>query len=313
MTLHNPPKTAFSSIATRGSNEIVLLDAGSYPGFSNYLNQTWTFTSGDWTNTGTTLIDANGPLPPRINGIMSYDGTAVIAYGGQSASSLTGVLQDTYLWNGTSWTKQTPATVPFGRYNAAASYLAGTGLIMFGGQNLNTILTETWLWTNASKNWVLQTPATVPQARINHAMASSPTQVLMFGGQGTNSQFNDTWSYAAGNWTQLKPAVSPSIRSNSSLSYDSVNNVFVLFGGQNEYNYLPETWIYNPSTLNWSQVPFVNVNGVTPAGRIGSQMSWDPSSSRTILFGGVIATDNSASSASWAFNAAPGVLAWARV
>ena len=319
MTTHVPLRTANSAMVldtTLSPNKIVLLDTGNYPSYSSFLNQTWTFNgtgTPDWTNTSATLVDANGPLPGRTDMVMSYDGGGVMLYGGRGGSSTDGVFQDTWTYDGLSptvWTKQTPATVPYGRFKAQASFLVGTGVVMFGGAIANgQLLNETWVYTGG--NWSqVSTPNTVagtPNARTDHAMATGTvvqTQVILFGGSGTNSQFNDTWSYTtAGGWVKLTPATSPSVRSDAVMSYDTTNNVYVLFGGKNEYNYLDETWTFNGVT--WSQVALAN--GAGPSGRVGAQMAFDSVSQRTILFGGINATTNYPANDTWSFNAATGV------
>src|SRR5512143_1059879 len=111
MTTHTPLRCANSVMVQRASSEVVLMDTGAYPGVSNFLNETWTWNGTDWTNTGTTLIDANGPLPGRINMAMAYDGYNVMLFGGNDGSGLNGNgLSDTWIWNGTAWSKNSPAT-----------------------------------------------------------------------------------------------------------------------------------------------------------------------------------------------------------
>jgi hypothetical protein len=306
MTVHTPLRCSKSvmSAAPTGGARVVLMDTGNYPSFSNFLNETWTFSGTDWTNQSTTLIDANGPLPGRIQASMAYDGYQVVLYGGQGAASGQ-VFQDTWTWSGTAWTQRTPATKPFGRFGATAAYLAGSGgsaqTILFGGFGGGyggTFLNETWSWNGSTFNWTQLSPATSPGARVGHVMAASATQVIVFGGQGTNSQNNHTWSFNGTTWTQLSPATSPSVRSGACMAYDLTNSIWVMFGGQNEYNYLPETWTFNGTT--WTQVAVAN--GTGPAGRTGAQMAYDATTGKTIMFGGISATDNYASDATWSFD-----------
>src|SRR5271163_4491692 len=123
MTTNTPLRCAHSAMAF-GDGYTVFMDTGNYPSYSSYLNQTWVYngTTNTWTNTAATLFDASGPLPGRSQQVMSFDGTSVMLYGGQGGASGQ-VFQDTWTFaysggaTGT-WTKQTPATVPFGRYGA---------------------------------------------------------------------------------------------------------------------------------------------------------------------------------------------------
>lgn len=302
MTTHTPLRCAFSVMAgPDSSGHAVLMDTGAYPGTSSFLNETWTFngTTPDWTNTGTTLIDANGPLPGRLNHVMASDGTNIMLYGGQGGSSTAGVLQDTWVWNAGAWTKHSPATVPFGRHSAQACRLttASSHILMFGGfggSGNGVFLNETWDWDGT--NWTLEAPATSPSARIGHCMAGGASLVVMFGGQGTNQLFNDTWTYNGSTWSKLAPAAAPSARTGACMAYDVANANWVLFGGMNEYYRLPETWTFNGTT--WTQ----HTPTTSPAGLTGAQMCYDANHGSVIMFGGFSATDNYASDQTWSWS-----------
>ena len=312
MTTHTPLRCANSVMSGTPATgftgqRVVLLDTGNFPSFSSFLNETWVFTGTDWTNTGATLVDPNGPLPGRTGAVMCSDGTNVMLFGGQGSSSTAGVFEDTWLWNGTSWTKASPATVPFGRYGAEAAYLAGTGAVMFGGENLLFKTLETWIWNGTTWAQVSLANGASPAARCGHVMAASSSLILLFGGEGTNSQFNDTWTFNGTTWTKLAPANSPSVRSGACMAYDTVNHIWVLFGGSNPLNYLDETWTFNGTT--WTQV--VLGNGVGPSGRVGAQMAFDATSGKTILFGGINATTNYPANDTWAFDGS--ALTWTQL
>lgn len=315
MPATNPLRCAYSAMSSfptgHGGTAVVLLDTGNYPSYSNYLNETWTWSGTNWTNTGTTLINAAGPLPGRINFCMSFDGTNIMLYGGQGGSSTTGVLEDTWVYNGTVWTQiggPTPpgpslAVQPFGRYNAEATYIGSNKVVMFGGQNTLYNLLEVWIWNGSSQTWsqVSVANGTGPAARIEHCFVGNKTSsAVLFGGQGTNSQFNDTWSFNGSSWTQLTPTNPPSVRSNASMCYDTTNNIWVMFGGENEYGYLVETWTLNSAGTAWTQVSVPN--GTGPAGVIGAQMEFDPQSGTSILFGGISGGVNYPSNQTWSFN-----------
>jgi len=305
------------SAAPTSLARVVLLDTGNYPSFSSFLNETWTFSGTDWTNTSATLVNANGPLPGRTNAMMAFDGYNVVLYGGQGASSATGVLEDTWVWNGTTWTQlggpnppgPSLSPQPFSRFSAGMAYLAGTGVVMFGGTNLLYQLLETWVWNGHTQTWSQVTLANgaSPNARVGHVMAASASEVVLFGGQGTNSQFNDTWTFNGSTWTQLFPATSPSVRSTACMVYDTVNSIWVMFGGKDEYDYLVDTWTFNGTT--WTKV--AHVNGVGPSGRVGAQMAFDATSGTTILFGGINATTNYPANDTWSFNGA--TLVWTQL
>lgn len=310
MTVHTPLRCANSSMVQRGTHEVVLLDTGSYPSYSDFLNETWTWNGTDWTNTSTSLVNANGPLPGRINSAIAYDGTNVMLFGGQASNSQSNGLNDTWVWNGTVWTQKTgigfSTTTPTQRWGATASNHNTNQTILFGGTNTLYKLLETWLWNGSTQTWsqIVLPNGSSPAARTDHMMAGNTAGVtLLFGGQGTNSQFNDTWTFNGAVWNPASPTVSPSVRSDACMAYDTTNSIWVMFGGKNEYNYLPETWIYKAGTTNnWSQVTVPA--GTGPAGRIGAQMCFDSQSGKTLMFGGITATANYPSNETWVFDGA---------
>lgn len=301
MTTHTPLRCANSFMVQRGSSEVVLMDTGAYPGQSNFLNETWTWNGTDWTNTGTTLLDANGPLPGRINQVMAYDGYNVMLFGGQGDSSLRGALNDTWVWGGASWTKKSPATSPFGRYGAEACRSTTTALnvVLFGGYGgYSKLLNETWVWDGYTQNWSQKTPATSPPARVGHCMDSSTAVTLLFGGNNSAGEIlNDTWTWNGTTWAKIAGANAPGGRTGAAMAFDRDNSVWVLFGGMNEYYRLPETWTFDGTT--WTkQAPVTS-----PPGLVGAQMCWDSQNTgRVILFGGFSATDNYASDKTWAWD-----------
>jgi hypothetical protein len=289
-----------------GSSKVVLLDSGTYPNFSNFLNETWTFNGTDWSYSGATL-DAGGPLPGRVDAVMAYDGTNVILFGGRGASSADGVLADTWAWNGTAWSKKSPATSPFGRYKAEAAYLSGTGLVMFGGRTINDMLLETWVWNGTTWSQVALANRASPPARVDFCMSAGTSSIVVFGGSTTNQQLLDTWSFNGTTWTKLAPATSPAARSNAAMAYATNASLHVMFGGTDTKTFFNDTWTFNSATTTWTKVNVTN----GPSGRIGAQMAYDATSSKVILFGGIDASTLYPANDTWAFDAI--ALTWTKL
>ena len=164
-------------------------------------------------------------------------------------------LADTWTWNGTTWTPQTPATNPPARNGAALAYNPGTGqLVLFGGNGPTGTgsigaLNDTWTWNGTT--WTPQTPATNPPARNGAALAYDPAtgQLILFGGQNGSALKGDTWMWGypggiQGGWAQQTPPLSPQARGYSSLAFDSGTGQLVLFGG---FDYTPP-----PATSFWA-------------------------------------------------------------
>ena len=96
------------------------------------------------------------------------------------------MLNDTWIWDGTTWTKLNPATSPSGLAYASMAYDAATGqLVLFGGMDAatNQALGDTWTWDGTT--WTKQTrdPTPAPQP-LPASMAYDPAtaQLVLFGG-----------------------------------------------------------------------------------------------------------------------------------
>lgn len=288
MPAHNPLRCSHAVMVQRGvgSNEVVLLDTGSYGGVSNFLNQTWTWNGTDWTQVNPPgPVDSLGPLPLRANYAMSYDGYNVLMFGGQGESETSGVQDDSWVWNGSTWTKLSPATVPFGRFKSELALLnsGSPKAVMFGGSNVLNYLNETWVWDGHLQTWTLASPTNSPPVRIDHMFANGPSFVVLFGGKGTNSTMNDTWKFDGTNWTQLTPTTPPSVRAEASFAYDIAHSQWVLFGGRNDNGMLPpQTWTLNSAGTAWTQAS----PATSPSARVGAQMCYDANTGSILLFGG---------------------------
>jgi galactose oxidase-like protein len=69
-------------------------------------------------------------------------------------------LNDTWVWDGTNWTQQSPATSPSARTSAMAFGSGHDQVVLFGGANSTTAFSDTWLWNGG--NWTQQSPGTIP-------------------------------------------------------------------------------------------------------------------------------------------------------
>jgi hypothetical protein len=267
-------------------NPVVLFTPGSWPAQSNYLNQTWTWNGTDWSQVGSAVaVDPAGPTPLRAEAAMTYDGYNVVMFGGRGESSTSGFLQDTWTFNGITWTKEAPATVPFARTKAEFALLnvaSAKKAFLFGGTNGLNFLNETWQWNGSTKTWTQLAPATSPPARINHCFADGLTFCVLFGGKNTVYPTNDTWKFDGTTWTQLTPTTPPPVRAEASMCYDVANNNWVLFGGRDDFNVLGDTWILNTAGTAWTK----QTTAVQPSYRVGAQMCYDSQAGKVILFGG---------------------------
>ena len=99
---------------------------------------------------GTAPTGPSSPRPPprsaRAGAAMAYDPATgnMILFSGASSS---GFLGDTWTWDGTTWTEQSPATSPPARYGVPMADDPATGnIVLFGGQNNSSFLSDTWTY-----------------------------------------------------------------------------------------------------------------------------------------------------------------------
>ena len=146
-------------------------------------------------STWTQLSPATSP-PARYGASMAYDSATgqMVLFGGIGNS---GLVSDTWAWNGTTWTQLSLATSPSARYGASMAYDASTAqMVLFGGYDNSGYAGDTWAWNGTT--WTQLSPATSPSARYLASMAYDPAtgQMVLFGG-GNNAFVSDTWTFQA--------------------------------------------------------------------------------------------------------------------
>lgn len=176
-----------------------LIEFGGYS-TSGQFNDTWSYngTTDTWTQQ-----PAHAPTY-RAGMQLAYDENTeqTVLFGGNTFScpntTCAGVSgRDTWTWDGTDWTQQTPAASPPARAFYQMAYNgASAGVTLFGGQDAS-ILDDTWTWDG--QNWNQQAPVTSAPARDTTAMVydSDRQRVTLYGGIGAGGGLADTWSYGA--------------------------------------------------------------------------------------------------------------------
>jgi hypothetical protein len=240
---------------------------------------------------------------------MVYDDKtrSLLLFGGGAHDSI-GDVNDTWTWDGSTWTQLHPATSPSPRDNASLAYDAASGLVvLFGGADPRgttggaiggKFFGDTWTWDGS--NWTQMFPSVSPPARANASMVydAATKQTVLFGGGGDGPRavnqslpsLNDTWTWDGSNWTQQQPATSPPVRQRANMTYNVATQNVVLFGGF-DYNIpqqLVDTWTWDGS--NWTQQqpatsPAISmiVKGKTLRFDTESSMIYDSSIQRTLL------------------------------
>jgi trimeric autotransporter adhesin len=269
-------------------------------------DSTGTFQNGTWIWDGTAWSQDSPATSPsaRINAALArtQDGTTngAVLFGGFDG---TNYLADTWTWDGTTWTQQTPATSPPARAGATMEYYDGQ-VVLFGGFNGSTYFNDTWTWDGTT--WTQDT-GTNPPARAYASLAEDTGYaegtgaLVLFGGYNGTGYLGDTWTYTATGWIQQSPTTSPPARAYGAMAYDGTLAEPTLFGGYNGTTFLGDTWEYS-GTNDWvEQAPTAS-----PPARAYAAMADNSTDGQLVLFGGQTTTSSSSTlDDTWTFYSAP--------
>ncbi len=142
----SPSARSGSPMAFDTVRQVGVLFAGNYfgPGVDANVDDTWEWDGTTWTQ----RIPATSPSARGWHGL-AYDPTrgATLLFGGNVAAN-NSVLSDTWEWDGTNWTQQSPSSNPGSRCQESMVYTPGNGsVLLFGGfSQQGEFLNDTWEW-----------------------------------------------------------------------------------------------------------------------------------------------------------------------
>jgi hypothetical protein len=212
--------------ATRGRSVL-------FGGSNNFglLDDTWEWDGVAWTDR-TPISPAISP-PARVGAASAYDAArgVVVLHGGFGTAA---TVDDTWEWDGTTWTERTGAPRPAKRAGHAMIYDERRArIVMFGGTD-DTAFTTTWFadtW-ELDGAWHPVTPAASPPGRGAHGMAYDPQrgEVVVHGGRRV-AQLDDTWRFDGVRWYRLTTSGSAGPRVDHVFVYHETRGAIVLVGG----------------------------------------------------------------------------------
>jgi hypothetical protein len=318
----SPPPRAANTVAYDGATGEVMLFGGLGSSFTP-LNDTWAWDGTTWTqvadaaDAGCTTTCTDSP-PARAASMMTYDPASnqLVVFGGDADGGDVNN-NDTWTWDGTSWSQVADSSDPGcttscigsppARSGGAMAYDPAIGkVVLFGG--LGDATNDTWTWDGTSWTQVADggdpgcttTCTDSPPPTISGAMAFDvpANQLIMFGGGEYNG--NATWNFDGTTWTQLDDGTdagctdactsSPPPRSGAGMEYDPAVQAVVLFGGLNNFTNVNDTWTWDGTA--WTQVDDDADPGCTtactdsPAARSAIFLTYDETNRQTVLFGG---------------------------
>ena len=219
------------------------------------------------------------PPPVHTWASMVYDPTLkkTVLFGGYNGSSY---LDETWLWDGTSWSRQKNHPAP-SRTGAAMWYDPTLKKdVIYGGvgrvTSTDRITRYSDMWTFDGTGWTQITPnGGTPGPRYSAQTVIDPHtgHLLLFGGlfdtvtppvppakdpTEVQSYVNDMWEWDGSTWTQLHPPTVPSARENGRMAYDPTRDQIVLFGGYGG-TFLSDTWAFDGT--KWNVLQFDPLSG----------------------------------------------------
>jgi hypothetical protein len=237
--------------------------------------ETWIRAGGKWTQ----LALPSSPAP-RVFAGMAFDEKRgqVVLFGGQSVTN-GGMLQDTWTWDGTSWTEQHPNLSP----------PACNGTILVNAVSFKLVValvdacdgrTQTWAWDGTT--WLMLLPTVeLPGPRAGSAAAYDAANgtIVVFSQQADGV----TWTFNGKTWTRHGVvAGGPPGRDGTTLAYDPSSGKVVMFGGNagRGTTFLSDTWLWDGTA--WTQA----FPAQSPAARDRAVAATDTAAGQVILYGG---------------------------
>jgi hypothetical protein len=305
----SPPARFWFGFADGGSSLAPTLFGGdAAPNGLTETNDTWT-----WDGTSDTWLPALTTTAPPARAAAGFEFDPALGkdvlFGGfdrQSNVQQTGAIcnfaagygdclfDDTWTWDGLSWTQLAPPVSPPQHYDFSMSFdPVTTTLYLFGGVfqsgAAGGFANDTWgfdgtTWTQEDLN--------APDELVAPMLAREPQldTAILFGGVGeyTIDYSNQTWRWD-GSWHLLDPAGSPPPRAAGAMVFDPRANDTVLFGGLFQPSTQAGTgsaYVMN-DTWTWDGYNWTERNPTdAPTARAYPNLVYDAAHNELLLFGG---------------------------
>ncbi|MBL8025164.1 MAG: T9SS type A sorting domain-containing protein [Fibrobacteres bacterium] len=141
-------------------------------------------------------------------GTLCYDGhnKELVLVGGGGIDKPQGSIGGTWTFNTTTkvWSKLSLTVQPKPRANTAMAYdPVRKKIVLFGGDHLDYLMNETWVYDCATRTWENKNPSNRPRPRAGHALLYLPKsgKIVMMGGyryEANQTNEFEMWSYDVG-------------------------------------------------------------------------------------------------------------------
>lgn len=132
-----------------------------------------------------------------------------------------------------------------------------------------------------------------PRGYVEMTYDAESEVIVLFGGQlgdirGPDPVSGETWVFHIddGSWEQRTPVPTPTELVDANAAYDALRDRVVLWGGGNaDFVPMNEVWSYDANTDTWHF--HETASETAPPGRVGSEMVYDASADKFVIFGGL--------------------------
>lgn len=301
------------AMAYDARRERVVLLGGHSDGASGaaVITDPWTWDGTRWTHGA---ADESPDVFPAVRNAPALVSDAaherLILFGGLVGSR---PVADTWIWDGATWSRASPASPPPLIGYAMAYDAARERVVLLGpGSTSDAVRGVTWTWDGFA--WKEEAPATAPPTRTEHAIAydAARERTVLFGGASPSMVrpvppdpwpspnlfwFADTWTWNGTTWMPRRPHTSPPPTSGHAMAYDAARERVVLL--RNPKSDTPplelelddagaaelpamQTWTWDGTTWTHEEPP------VSPPSRDGGfRLVYDEADERVVLYGGL--------------------------
>ncbi|MBL8728360.1 MAG: hypothetical protein JNM25_08025 [Planctomycetes bacterium] len=210
--------------------------------------------SDTWEYNGTTWVAAapTANAGPRYLYGACYDllRSRMVVYGGYTSQLLGSNNNQTWEYEGTTWTQITTTGNPGALGRPAMCYHPVLGkAVLFGGDGFAGLTDATWLYDGFAGTWTqVAIPGSKPSARNAASMVYDSVRNLcvLSGGQDANGALSDTWTFDGTRWTQ-QPNMGEAVRDHALAFLPTIGKT-VKFGGRGGPN-SGQTWEFGSGVL----------------------------------------------------------------
>jgi hypothetical protein len=238
-------------------------------------SETWEWDGATWTQAAPA---ANAGPRYRYGSCFDSGRGRVVMYGGESTQLLGTPNNQTWEYDGTTWTQITTTGNPGPRERPAMCYHAGVGAtVMFGGYDGVALTDQTWIYIGTTSTWLqLVIPGPKPSPRNASALVydSLHNQCVLMGGQDVANVLSDTWVFDGSRWVQQATTTQPA--RDHVMAFLPTTGQVVRFGG---FTAAPstlsnQTWELGTGSYGVGCVGTNGVPALTSAGAMTLGQPW---------------------------------------